>query len=151
MSSIATTVLADVVAALRASTSLAGRADNVVVGALDLEAETPKVAVNPIGVQGANEDQLGAYRRTLTLSIMAAVGATTPTSEARVIAALEMLDELVGALETSIRSLSSTTGHGLDILCVGESFDGANVYEVDVGIVVIEASIWWIAPSGSGT
>lgn len=148
--SVARTAIERILVLLRAASGLSDRADRVMIGEPPVTLESvPRVYLSPTGIASAHDDQLGSYRRTLTLSLVGYVGRSGTATEADgelVLAATDLLDTIAGALEAD-RTLS---GSVVDLIVAGETFDGKVFQLPTVGIVVATVEIWWIAISGDG-
>ena len=88
----------------------------------------------------------GRYRRLLTVDIEARVSATSQTTEERACTALDLLDDIVTALE------ANRTMGGLiyDLILEGVDIDGDEIGMSNVGIVYAQVVLWWEVASGVG-
>lgn len=97
-------------------------------------------------VRSAQDTELGGYRRLADFNARLYVGATTDTPEARTVAAMDLMDLVVAALEAD-RTLGSTV---LDVVVEATAVNGDTFGIGGVGVVEATVNVYWIVPSGVG-
>lgn len=109
---------------------------------------SPQIFVHPAGLGSQHGHDLGGFRRTGTLQVVGFVGADSADSAERILAASDLLDDIVAAIEAD-RSLG---GRVIDCV-IGESaaFDGDQLGLDAMGMVTLTIEPYWRAQSGAGT
>ena len=97
------------------------------------------------GLESSVEGPLGHYRREATFEIEAYVRPSAQTAQARTAAAVDLLDDVMAALEAD-RSLG---GQVIDIIISGVAAPGQGS-RASWGIVAAQVVAYWHAASGEG-
>lgn len=122
-------------------------ADRVFIGELIRPPQAPAVAVYPMDLISSHGEQLGRYRRQMTVQIQGWVRAETAKPMDRVLNAIDLLDDVVVCIETDRR-----LGGLIRDLIFGElrvlngDEHGINGY----GVFVTNLQVNWNANSAGG-
>jgi hypothetical protein len=152
MASTAQTAVARIVTDLQGITGgsytydLSGNDRVIVAAGLPVEGRDLLVVLTPRAIHTEHGYALGNYIRTMPVSLLARVYATTDTPQARLYAGLDLVDDIATALEAD-RSLN---GNVYDLKVSLETFDGDEYNLPGASLVAGTIEVYWDNPSGSG-
>lgn len=106
----------------------------------------PRIYIADLAIESSHDHNLGAYDRRLSCLLMAFVGAASDSTEARMLAALDMADDIATALEAD-RTLG---GNVLDLIVNIQAIDGDELEYQGLGIAQVLLTGNYIAQSGVG-
>lgn len=122
--------------------------DQVLLGEYGHPPRVPAVAVYPVGQLGTHGLQLGRYTRTMNFQIQGWVAATSDAPSERVMAACDLLDDVMTAIEAD-RKLSGTVRDL--IFDQVTAFNGDEAGIPGFGVIVVNLQVTWNVNSGGGT
>lgn len=122
--------------------SLPGR---VKVGRPPQQPTLPCVWIAVASLESSHGPQLGRYRRDLVLDIHARAKSADSTEE-RGMVALDLLDDILAALEVDRR----LGGLVLDVIGTGMSLDGDEAQIPGCAVAVAQVGVYWHTPSARG-
>lgn len=140
------------VAALR---TVDGYADDGVVVGVPTPADFSAVRIwlSPGGVQNKRGDgaDLGAYKRTMELDVIAVAAAADDTASEKVLAAADLADAIVTVIEATLDTLVAEEQLFEDVEVSLDTLAGDELGVAGaVGVCQGTISVWWISDQGGG-
>lgn len=114
-------------------------------------AQVPALYITLDSVETTQEDELGGYRRSLTVAITAFVAAEDDTAEARTFAGADALDRVMVELQRERATTRQCLGGLVDDLTIsGTSLSGDEIGIGGVGVMGAELRAYFLAIPSEG-